>query len=161
MSFMVRFRRLFWICANRPPYYDIINGSGLLYVISQCNSGVNLKKLVWPGRGWTFFILLWHGFIPAVPRSLFYAREQFPLWNISLVDYEYKTNITHHTFPCYQGSRYGIRYFRYRAGWLVLFFSVNEYKFLWGSLSVVEFLVGYLIYRFSYAYIYDEWNDYH
>ena len=61
MSFMARFRRLFWICANRPPYYDIINGSGLLYVISQCNSGVNLKKLVWPGRGWTFFILLWHG----------------------------------------------------------------------------------------------------
>ncbi len=55
MSFMVRFRRLFWICANRPPYYDIINGSGLLYVISQCNSGVNLKKLVWPSRGWTFF----------------------------------------------------------------------------------------------------------
>ena len=24
-----------------------------------------------------------------------------------------------------------------------------------------EFLVGYLIYRFAYAYIYDEWNDYH
>lgn len=47
------------------------------------------------------------------------------------------------------------------AGWLVLFFSVNEYKFLWGLLSVVEFLVGYLIYRFAYAYIYDEWNDYH
>ncbi len=43
------------------------------------------------------------------------------------------------------------------------FFSVNEYKFLWGLLSVVEFLVGYLIYRFAYAYayIYDEWNDYH
>ena len=75
MSFMARFRRLFWICANRPPYYDIINGSGLLYVISQCDSGVNLKKLVWPGRGWTFFILLWHGFISAVPRSLVYARE--------------------------------------------------------------------------------------
>ncbi len=51
--------------------------------------------------------------------------------------------------------------FRYRAGWLVLFFSVNEYKFLWGLLSVVEFLVGDLIYRFAYAYIYDEWNDYH
>ncbi len=32
----------------------------------------------------------------------------------------------------------GIRCFRYRAGWLVLFFSVNEYKFL-GLLSVVEF----------------------
>lgn len=41
------------------------------------------------------------------------------------------------------------------------FFSVNEYKFLWGLLSVVEFLVGYLIYRFAYAYIYDEWNNYH
>ena len=73
MSFMVRFRRLFWICANRPPYYDIINGSGLLYVISQCNSGVNLKKLVWPGRGWTFFILLWHGFLPVVPRARFFT----------------------------------------------------------------------------------------
>ena len=70
---MVRFRRLFWICANRPPYYDIINGSGLLYVISQCNSGVNLKKLVWPGRGWTFFILLWHGFLPVVPRARFFT----------------------------------------------------------------------------------------
>lgn len=81
------------------------------------------------------------------------------------MDYEDKTNITHHTFPCYQGSRYGIRYFGYRAGWLVLFFSVNEYKFLWVLLSVVEFLVGYLIYRFAYAYayayVYDEWNDYH
>ncbi len=32
------------------------------------------------------------------------------------------------------------------AGWF-FFFSVNEYKFLWGLLSVVEFLVGYLIYR--------------
>lgn len=73
MSFMARFRRLFWICANRPPYYDIINGSGLLYVISQCDSGVNLKKLVWPGRGWTFFILLWQGFIPAVPRARFFT----------------------------------------------------------------------------------------
>ena len=73
MSFMVRFRRLFWICANRPPYYDIINGSGLLYVISQCNSGVNLKKLVWPGRGWTFFILLWHGFLPVIPRARFFT----------------------------------------------------------------------------------------
>ncbi|OUY67717.1 hypothetical protein BLK99_22940, partial [Klebsiella pneumoniae] len=29
---------------------------------------------------------------------------------------------------------------------MVLFFSVNEYKFLWGLLSVMEFLVGYLIY---------------
>lgn len=50
------------------------------------------------------------------------------------------------------------------AGWF-FFFSVNEYKFLWGLLSVVEFLVGYLIYRFAYAYVYayvyDEWNDYH
>ncbi|WP_117261319.1 hypothetical protein [Klebsiella pneumoniae] len=51
------------------------------------------------------------------------------------------------------------------AGWF--FFSVNEYKFLWGLLSVMGFLVGYLIYRFAYAYayayayIYDEWNDYH
>ncbi|AOF12997.1 hypothetical protein A8C23_25420 [Klebsiella pneumoniae] len=44
---------------------------------------------------------------------------------------------------------------------MVLFFSVNEYKFLWGLLSVVEFLVGDLIYRFAYAYIYDEWKDYH
>ena len=70
---MVRFRRLFWICANRPPYYDMINGSGLSYVISQCNSGVNLKKLVWPGRGWTFFILLWHGFLPVVPRARFFT----------------------------------------------------------------------------------------
>lgn len=70
---MVRFRRLFWICANRPPYYDIINGSGLLYVISQCNSGVNLKKLFWPGRGWTFFILLWHGFLPVLPRARFFT----------------------------------------------------------------------------------------
>lgn len=81
--------------------------------------------------------------------------------NISLVDYEYKTNITHPAFPCYQRGWDGIRCFRYRAGWLVLFFSVNEYKFLWGLLLVVEFLVGYLIYRFAYAYIYDEWNDYH
>ena len=83
--------------------------------------------------------------------------------NTCLVDYEYKTKIIHHTFPCYQGGRYGIRCFRYRAGWLVLFFSVNEYKYLWGLLSVVEFLVGYLIYRFAYvyAYVYDEWNDYH
>ncbi|MDP0388558.1 hypothetical protein, partial [Klebsiella pneumoniae] len=46
------------------------------------------------------------------------------------------------------------------AGWF-FFFSVNEYKFLWGLLSVVGFLVGYLIYRFAYAYIYDEWNYYH
>ncbi|CDL46183.1 hypothetical protein [Klebsiella pneumoniae ISC21] len=47
--------------------------------------------------------------------------------------------------------------------WLAgsFFFSVNEYKILWGLLSVMEFLVGYLIYRFAYAYIYDEWNDYH
>ena len=46
------------------------------------------------------------------------------------------------------------------AGWF-FFFSVNEYKCLWGLLSVMGFLVGYLIYRFAYAYIYDEWNDYH
>ncbi|VTN21715.1 Uncharacterised protein [Klebsiella pneumoniae] len=42
--------------------------------------------------------------------------------NISLVDYEYKTNITHPVFPCYQRGWDGIRCFRYRAGWLVLFF---------------------------------------
>ena len=42
--------------------------------------------------------------------------------NISLVDYEYKTNITHPAFPCYQRGWDGIRCFRYRAGWLVLFF---------------------------------------
>lgn len=51
----------------------MINSSGHLYVNSQCNSGVNLKKLVWPGRGWTFFILLWHGFLPVVPRARFFT----------------------------------------------------------------------------------------
>ena len=51
----------------------MINGSGHLYVNSQCNSGVNLKKLVWPGRGWTFFILLWHGFLPVIPRARFFT----------------------------------------------------------------------------------------
>ncbi len=40
------------------------------------------------------------------------------------------------------------------AGWF-FFFSVNEYKFLWGLLSVVEFLVGDLIYRFAYAWSVD------
>ena len=30
------------------------------------------------------------------------------------------------------------------AGWF-FFFSVNEYKFLWGLLSVMGFLVGYLM----------------
>ena len=81
--------------------------------------------------------------------------------NISLVDYEYKTNITHPAFPCYQRGWDGLGASGIAlAGWF-FFFSVNEYKFLWGLLSVVEFLVGYLIYRFAYAYIYDEWNDYH
>ena len=32
-----------------------------------------------------------------------------------------KTNITHPVFPCYQRGWDGIRCFRYRAGWLVLF----------------------------------------
>ncbi len=68
--------------------------------------------------------------------------------NTCLVDYEYKTKIIHLLLSrVSQGGRYGIRCFRYRAGWLVFFFSVNEYKYLWGLLSVVEFLVGYLIYR--------------
>ena len=73
MCFMVRFRSLFWMCAIRPQYYQMNNGSGHLYVNSQCNSGVNLKKLVWPGRGWTFFILLWHGFLPVLPRARFFT----------------------------------------------------------------------------------------
>ena len=41
------------------------------------------------------------------------------------------------------------------------YFSVCEYKYPWGYLLVTKLLVGYLIYRFSYAYIYDEWKDYH
>ncbi|KAB7963468.1 hypothetical protein GCK99_18410 [Klebsiella pneumoniae] len=41
------------------------------------------------------------------------------------------------------------------------YFSVSEYKYPWGYLLVTKLLVGYLIYRFAYAYIYDEWNDYH
>ena len=46
------------------------------------------------------------------------------------------------------------------AGWF-FFFSVNELNFLCGLLSGVDFMVWYLIYRFSYAYIYDVLNDYH
>lgn len=42
-----------------------------------------------------------------------------------------------------------------------LFFSADEYKYFWGFISVVEFLVGYLIYRFAYSYVYDEWEEYH
>ncbi len=72
MYLMVRFRSLFWIRAIRAPYYYMINDSGLLYLISKCHSGVNLKNLVWPSRSWTFFISLWHGFIAC---SLVYARE--------------------------------------------------------------------------------------
>jgi hypothetical protein len=45
------------------------------------------------------------------------------------------------------------------TGWFFLF-SINEYKYLWGLLSVVEFFVGYLMYRFAYTYVYDEWDDY-
>lgn len=41
------------------------------------------------------------------------------------------------------------------------FFSRDEYKYLWGLLAIVIFFVGYLIYRFAYSYIYDEWDDYH
>lgn len=41
------------------------------------------------------------------------------------------------------------------------FFSDDEYKYLWGFLAVVLFFVGYLIYRFSYSYIYDESDTYH
>ena len=162
MSFMARFRRLFWICANRPPYYDMINGSGLLYVISQCNSGVNLKKLVWPGRGWTFFILLWHGFIPAVPRARFFTpgnsfQYGIFLWWIMKI----KRTLLIILSRVIRGAGMGLGTSGIAlAGWF-FFFSVNEYKFLWGLLSVVEFLVGYLIYRFAYSYIYDEWNDYH
>lgn len=37
-----------------------------------------------------------------------------------------------------------------------LFFSNNESKYLWGTFSIVEYLVGYYIYRFAYTYIYDE-----
>ncbi|EFC4522361.1 MAG: hypothetical protein JJO35_00270 [Escherichia coli] len=40
------------------------------------------------------------------------------------------------------------------------FLSSSEYKYLWGGLSVALFFVGYLMYRFAYAYIYDEWDDY-
>lgn len=53
----------------------MINDSGLLYLISKCHSGVNLKNLVWPGRGWTFFILLWQGFIPYLPHACFITPE--------------------------------------------------------------------------------------
>ncbi|EON4226775.1 hypothetical protein HEC73_07200 [Escherichia coli] len=40
------------------------------------------------------------------------------------------------------------------------FFSSSEFKYLWGGLSVALFFVGYLMYRFAYAYIYDEWDGY-
>lgn len=39
------------------------------------------------------------------------------------------------------------------------FFSGNESKYLWGVFSIVIFFVGYLMYKFSYSYIYDEWDD--
>ena len=41
------------------------------------------------------------------------------------------------------------------AGWF-FFFSTNEYKYLWGFLLVMKFLVGYLRYRYAHKYIYDE-----
>lgn len=41
------------------------------------------------------------------------------------------------------------------------FLSSSEFKYLWGLLSAVVFFAGYLMYRFAYAYIYDEWDDYH
>jgi len=39
------------------------------------------------------------------------------------------------------------------------FFSSNESKYLWGVFSIGEFFVGYVMYRFAYSYVYDEWND--
>ncbi len=36
------------------------------------------------------------------------------------------------------------------------YFSVSEYKYLWGFLLVMKFLVGYLRYRYAHKYIYDE-----
>lgn len=39
--------------------------------------------------------------------------------------------------------------------WFFLF-SNSESKYLWGAFSIVEYLVGYYIYRFAYTYIYDE-----
>lgn len=36
------------------------------------------------------------------------------------------------------------------------FFSSNDSRFIWGVFSIAEFFVGYLIYRFAYAYVYDE-----
>ena len=81
--------------------------------------------------------------------------------NISLVDYEYKRTLLILLSRVIRGAGMGLGASGIAlAGWF-FFFSVNEYKFLWGLLSVVEFLVGYLIYRFAYAYIYDEWNYYH
>ncbi|KGT95654.1 membrane protein [Erwinia typographi] len=37
-----------------------------------------------------------------------------------------------------------------------LFFSVDEYKYFWAFLAILQFFVGYLMYRFAYSYIYDE-----
>ncbi len=36
------------------------------------------------------------------------------------------------------------------------FFSVDEYKYFWAFLAILQFFVGYLMYRFAYSYIYDE-----
>jgi len=36
------------------------------------------------------------------------------------------------------------------------FFSINECKYFWGLLAVLEFFTGYLIYRLAYSYICDE-----
>lgn len=43
------------------------------------------------------------------------------------------------------------------SGLLLLFyFSVSEYKYPWDCLLVMKLLVGYLIYRYTHKYIYDE-----
>jgi len=36
------------------------------------------------------------------------------------------------------------------------FLSSSESRYIWGMFSIAEFFAGYLIYRFAYAYVYDE-----
>ncbi|QKJ87691.1 hypothetical protein PMPD1_2753 [Paramixta manurensis] len=36
------------------------------------------------------------------------------------------------------------------------FLSNSESKYLWGMFSIVEYIVGYFMYRFAYTYVYDE-----
>jgi len=46
------------------------------------------------------------------------------------------------------------------AIWFFLF-SAAEYQYLWGGFAIAIFFTDYLMYRFAYSYVYDEWNDHH